>query len=149
MKKLALFILSLFFISLTHAQNHEITMQPILEAAGPWVQYLESDLEQEIVRMEFDIITSSKSTFRTLSSGWNYGILAFGDFRITDIDVKLYRWEYGQWNLVEKDNSKDSSAIVFIKPTETADYKIEITAYSFDKGYNAGHYGLIVFHEAP
>lgn len=151
MKKLLFFVaivLSLVTPFKISAQN-DITMAPILEAAGPWVQYLENDLDQEIVRMEFDIITSSKDTFRSLSSGWSYGILAFGDFRIKDIDIRLYKWEYGEWRLVEKDNSNDSSAFIYIKPDEYGDYKITIKAYSFEKGYNAGHYGLIVFHEAP
>lgn len=143
----AIFILTTAFSS--KAQNIDITMEPILNAAEPWVQYLEGELEQEIVRMEFDIITSSKDTFRSLSSNWNYGILAFGDFRIKDIDIRLYKWEYDEWRLVEKDNSNDSSAFIYIKPNEDGNYKITIKAYSFEEGYRAGHYGLIIFHEAP
>lgn len=147
MKKLIVAILSLLFIPSIYAKGSSVTMEPILEAAGPLVEYLETELEQEIVRMEFDIITSSKSTYRSLSKGWTYGILAFGDYRIKDIDIKVYKWQNNEWQLVQKDNATDSSALVYFQPDYDGEYKFTITAYSFEQGYNVGHYGLIVFHE--
>lgn len=122
-------------------------MSSILSNAGQYVNLIEREYGQEIVRMEFDIIHSSKQTFRTLTDQYTYGICAFGDFRIKDIDIKVYKWVNNQWSLIEKDEDTSNVAIVTITPTSTAEYKITITAYSFNEGYSSGHYGLIVFHE--
>lgn len=129
------------------SQKDELSMQGILESASPYVNLIEREMGQEIVRMEFDIITGTKSTFRTLTSDYTYGICAFGDFRIEDIDIKVYKWTNEKWVLVEKDEDTDDSAVVFVSPYTTSDYRIDITAYKFVDGYSAGHYGLVVFHE--
>lgn len=131
----------------TYAQKEEVSMYSILENAGKYLNYIERELGQEIVRMEFDIIHSSKQTFRTLSDDYTYGICAFGDHRIKDIDVKVYKWVNEQWVLIEKDEDSESVAVVTISPSTTAEYKIVISAYSFEDGYEAGHYGLMIFHE--
>lgn len=131
---------------LTNAQKEEISMKPILTDAGNYAKKIEMELGQEIVRMEFDIIQSSKSSFRVLSEKYEYGILAFGDFRITDIDIKVYKWANDQWNLIEKDESQDSNALVTINPLSTGEYRIDIIASKFEEGYDIGHYGLIIYH---
>lgn len=131
----------------TFAQKEEVSMYSILENAGKYLNYIEREMGQEIVRMEFDIIRDSKQTFRTLTDDYTYGICAFGDHRIKDIDVKVYRWVNEQWVLIEKDEDTESVAVVTISPSTTADYKIVISAYSFEEGYEAGHYGLMIFHE--
>ena len=92
-------------------------------------------------------MSSTKSTIRTLSSDWEYAIVAFGDYRFKDIDVKVYRKIDGYWTLIEQDTDANSMAVVTVKPTYTAEYKIEIKAYSFESGYDVGHYGLIIAHE--
>ena len=38
-------------------------------------------------------------------------------------------------------------ATVTIKPRQNEEYKIVISVYKYNKDYNVGHYGLIVFHE--
>ena len=54
----------------------------------------------------------------------------------------------GKWTvLIEKDEDTESVAVVSISPSTTAEYKIVMSAYSFEDGFDAGHYGLIVFHE--
>lgn len=131
----------------TFAQKEEVSMYSILENAGKYLNYIEREMGQEIVRMEFDIIQSSKQTFRTLTDDYTYGICVFGDHRIKDIDVKVYKWVNEQWVLIEKDEDTESVAVVTISPSTTADYKIVISAYSFEDGYEAGHYGLMIFHE--
>ena len=73
-------------------------------------------------------------------------IVAFGDFRFRDIDIKVYRYVNGYWQLIEKDMDAESVAAVSITPSYTEEYKIEISAYSFESDYNVGHYGLIIAH---
>lgn len=38
-------------------------------------------------------------------------------------------------------------AAVSITPEQTCDYLIEISAYSYESGYDVGHYGLIIAHD--
>lgn len=147
MKKQFVLLMALVCSLNLFAQKEEISMYSILENAGELVNYIERELGQEIVRMEFDIIRDSKQTFRTLTDDYSYGICAFGDHRIKDIDIKVYKWVNEQWVLIEKDEDAESVAVVEISPSTTADYKIVISAYSFEEGFDAGHYGLIVFHE--
>ena len=66
---------------------------------------------------------------------------------IKDIDVSVSRWNGNEWVVMNKDADDSDMAMVTIIPTSTSDYKIEITAYKFNEGYKAGHYGLIVCHE--
>ncbi len=122
------------------------SMEPILARAEPLVKKIE-DKENEIVRMEYDVIFDTKSTTRTLYNGWTYGIVAFGDYRIKDIDIAVYKKSRGEWKIVEKDAENDHEATVIIKPYRDEEYKIDITVYKFNNDYTAGHYGLLIFHE--
>jgi len=122
------------------------SMAPILKDASPYIVFLE-EKGFEIVRMEFDIINGTETTFRTLHNGWEYGVIAFGDYRIADIDVKVYKKIGSQWVLISEDEKSDSEAVVTVKPSYTGEYKIEIIPYEFKDGYRAAHYGLIIFHE--
>jgi len=147
MKKLLSILFLLGMTWAVSAQKDEISMRSILENAGEYVNLIERELEQEIVRMEFDIIHSSKHTYRTLTDDYEYGICAFGDFRIKDIDVRIYKWVDDKWVLIDEDEDSSSVAVVSVKPSTTAEYKIEISAYSFEEGHDVGHYGLLIFHE--
>jgi hypothetical protein len=132
---------------LSYLDNEKGTsMEPILAAAKPLVEEIEG-ADYEIVRMEYDLIFSEKSTYRTLFEGWTYGIAAFGDYRIKDIDVSVYKKSKGNWALVEEDAENDDVATVSIKPRDKEEYKIVISVYKFNKDYTAGHYGLMIFHE--
>lgn len=144
----ALFVVLLATISNVKAQpGNGTSMAPIIGEAVDYINYIEDELRQEIVRIEFDILQTTKSTTRTLSSGYRYGIVAFGDYRMADIDVKVYQKSGSSWVLKEYDTDSDKSAMVVVQPSYTGEYKIEISCYKFKNGYSAGHYGLIIFHE--
>lgn len=151
---LSILIIVMFFSALTLAQkdysyldNEKGTsMEPILAAAKPLVEEIE-DGGYEIVRMEYDLVFEKKSAFRKLFDGWTYGIAAFGDYRIQDIDITVYKENRGRWEMVEEDAENDDVATVSIKPTRDEEYKIVISVYKFNPGYSVGHYGLMIFHE--
>lgn len=151
MKRFSLFttlaMIVLFSVS-AKAQNPETTMKPMLEDAMIYTDTIEK-YGNEIVRMEFDLVTSSKAktTYRELYTSWEYTIWTFGDYRISDIDIAIYKDVNGKWVQIEKDNSSESSAFVKVKPSANGLYRIDVIAYKFKEGYTAGHYGLIVFHE--
>lgn len=147
MKRFFFITLIVLACQISHAANLSTTMNPVMENAKELVKYIEDDLEMEIVRMEFDILRTTKTTTRILSSGWTYCIIAFGDFRFKDIDVKVYRNVGGNWEIVEKDADASAIAVVTIEPQNEGEYMIEISAYSFESGYDVGHYGLIIAHE--
>jgi hypothetical protein len=136
----------LFFSSIVSAQKDEISMSGIISSADDYIDLIENEYGQEIVRMEFDIIRDSKETYRYLTDSYEYGILAFGDDRIEDIDIKVYKFVNDQWSLIEKDEDESAVAFISVEPPFTARYQIEITAYAFTEGNDVGHYGLIIFH---
>ena len=154
MTRILIALVCVFAVGFTFAQkdlsyldNEKGTsMEPILAAAKPLVEEIEGG-DYEIVRMEYDLIFSEKSTYRTLFDGWTYGIAAFGDYRIKDIDVSVYLKSRGNWKLVEEDAENDDVATVSIKPRIKEEYKIVISVYRFNKDYTVGHYGLMIFHE--
>lgn len=145
MKKIILFLV--FTLHLCAYADDGTSMQPIIEKCEAIAEYIEETLDQEIVRIEMDILFTSKQTIRTLSRGYTYQIIAFGDYRFKDIDIEVYRWNGNNWILVEKDNDESEVAMVSVSPSYEQDYKIVIKAYKFFSGYSAGHYGLIVCHE--
>jgi len=153
--KLNVFLLFiLLFSTLTFAQrqyarldnDRGTSMEPILARAEPLIEKIEKE-NFEIVRMEFDIISKEKVTYRMLYKDWEYGIVAFGDYRIKDIDVAVYEKIKGKWKLVEKDAENDDEAMVTIRPYKDGEHKIEISVYKYNKDYSVGHYGLLVIHE--
>ena len=146
MKRLSVVLLVFGAVLSMFAQD--ISMRNILEISAPIVQYLEVDNDQEIVRMEFDIVASEpKYTFRTLYAGYTYGICAFGDYRIADLDIKVYKSVDDELLLLRKDEDSSDVATVIVEPSVTGEYVIEISAYEFVEGYSVGHYGLVIFHE--
>ena len=122
------------------------SMEPILAAADPLIKEIE-DEGNEIVRMEFDLVFDEKTTYRDLYEGWTYGIAAFGDYRIKDIDITVYRKSGGRWDKAAQDAENDDVATVTIKPDKSEEYKIVISVYKFNKDYTVGHYGLVIYHE--
>lgn len=119
------------------------SMKPILAAAFPAIQIVE-EKGGEIVRMEFDIIQTEKITYRELHAGVEYGIFVFGDYRIKDIDLVLYKSIRNEWVEIKRDTDRSSTASVEIEPSFTGLYAIKVIAYKFYEDYTSGHYGLMV-----
>ena len=147
MKRKFLLLALVSALSLNVFSDSSTSMAPIMSRAVDIMKLVEDDMNKEIVRMEYDILRTTKTTTRILSSGWTYFIIAFGDYRFKDIDIKVYRNVQGSWQLVGKDNDSSAVAIVTVTPQYEGEYLIEISAYSFESGYEVGHYGLIIAHE--
>lgn len=131
----------------TFSRSSSTTMTSIINKSSELVKFVEDEMDMEIVRLECDILRTTKTTTRILSKGWTYAIIAYGDYRFKDIDIKVYRNVQGSWQLVAKDNDSSASSVVSIEPQSDGEYLIEISAYSFEPGYDVGHYGLIIAHE--
>jgi len=147
MRKLLFIMAVLVFTAANTYGQSETSMAPILEEAIPVIETVEGE-NLEIVRMEFDIIgETTKASYRYLHEGWEYAIIVFGDYRVKDMDVKVYKDVDGSWVEITKDEDIDPMAIVTVTPSYTAQYMIEIECYEFEPGYSVAHYGLIVCHE--
>lgn len=103
----------------------------------------------EIVRIEYDLVFDTTSTYRKLHSSWEYMIVGFADDGVKDLDVKIYQYDelLETWDLVAQDNSADHQAIVTFRPETTSLYKIDVVVYRFEPGYTAARYGLLFVHE--
>lgn len=124
------------------------TMKDVLEEMAEYVVYLEDSLDQEIVHVQADIITGEGKTFtRTLYEGWTYGIAAYGDWRVDDLDIIVYEDVDGDWVEVAADDEMDNSPEVVVVPSVTKDFMIELDVHKWDDDFNAAHYGMLIYHE--
>lgn len=147
MKKLfLLFACTLMSLSTFADRNDGTSMKDIVEKVKAMTEFIEEQ-DLEVVRIECDILRTTKTTTRYLSKGWTYKIIAFGDYRFKDIDVIVYKKRGSEWYQVAKDDDNESCAIVDVTPSEDGEYMVEVKAYSYIDGYEAGHYGLIICHE--
>lgn len=148
--KLFLLLLALFFVwKNSDAQCINGTKSyPIYKLGAQLVDQFDND-GNEIVRIEYDLVFSSKETSRNLSSDWEYTIVAFADDGVKDLDIKVYAYDdlLDKWTLAAEDNSVESFAIATVKPPADALYKVEVIVYEFHEGYTAARYGLMFVHD--
>jgi len=142
-----LFTLIVVFPAMLQADEYTTMKNILIDMAG-YVEYLEDSLYQEIVHMQADIITDEGKSFtRTLHEGWTYGVAAFADWRVADLDITVYKDVDGQWVEVQGDEQTDNTPSVVIEPSQTGIYMIELTVYEFSEEYTAAHYGMLIYHE--
>jgi hypothetical protein len=125
------------------------SMKPIVNEMQDIINTFEQD-SLEIVHMEFDLLFADhpKEIFRTLHSGYTYGFFVYGDYRIKQIGVNLFKNDNGNWVWVKsgKVDSNSSTTSLLIEPDDTGDYKIVLAGNEMEEGYTAGHYALYLFH---
>lgn len=122
------------------------SVRPLMSVVDPIIRMVE-ERNMEIVRMEYDIVSSQKESFRTLSSDWEYLIAAAGDYRIADLDLALYREVNGQWVEVASDLRPQKAATVTFRPPENGQYRVIVRATRFNEGFTVGRYALLFMHE--
>jgi len=126
------------------------TMKDIMLEMASYVSYLEDSLDQEIVHLQADIIHEAGVSYtRQLQEGFTYGIAGFGDWRVDDLDIIVYKDVDGEWVEIERDEEEDNLPTVVVEPSSDGVYRIELQVYKFSGDYSAAHYGLIIFHEIP
>lgn len=147
------FAISLFSINTVIAQTGEeldnedgTSMLPVIFDLDTLVKIIEEEQSAEIVRMEFDILKTKKYSIRTLYQGWNYIIFVYGDYRIKQIDLKIYKKVDRKWQYISTGEIMANTSTILEKPKSTAEYKFEIIANEFNEGYSAGHYAIIIYH---
>lgn len=133
----------------TFALAEGTTMADIFVIGAALVGKLE-DSGQEVVHVDFDIITTdTKSIYRTLQPGWTYTISGFADHRVADLDIIVYKHVGDSWLEITRDQMVDNYPTVSLAPISSSYYRIDVSAYRFQEGYTAAHYGLVIFHALP
>ncbi len=139
--------LSLIVPAVVQADEYT-TMKDILFDMETYVEYLEDSLNQEVVHIQADIITEKGTTFtRTLHEGYTYGVAAFGDWRIKDLDIAIYKDVDGEWVKMTSDSEADNTPHVIHAPSSTGAYMIELTVYKWLEDNTVAHYGMLIYHE--
>ncbi len=148
-KKLALIgFAALIFAPGILKADEGTTMKDIMLDMSAYVTYLEDSLSQEIVHLHADIIGEDGVTYtRTLYKGWTYGVTAFGDWRVKDLDIIIYKDVDGEWIEIKRDEEEDNQPTIIIEPSATGNYMVELLVYKFNEEYSVAHYGLVIFHE--
>jgi hypothetical protein len=124
------------------------SMMPIVNTLVDVVKAIEQS-DVEIVHIEFDLIfeDGKKEIFRTLSQGYTYGMMAYGDYRIGNIGIDLYAESDDSWEYVQSGQLTEGTMTLLYKVEETKQYKIVLRPLEFKEGYSAGHYGLVIIHD--
>ena len=122
------------------------SMMPIIGDVISAIQYLEDSLGVEVVRIEYDIIQEKKTSYRTLHTGYNYGIVAVGDYRVKKIKLEAYAKKGKKWKLLNTNARNSYLALLSVEPSKTAEYAFDIIIEEFGEGYSAAHYAIIYYH---
>ena len=148
-KILVLITFSFFFSAILKSQCiNGVKSYPIYKIGAQLVNDFDN-AGNEIVRIEYDLVFSSKESFRNLSSDWTYSIIGFADGGVKDLNIKVFEYDdlLEKWTLVAEDNSSESYGIVDIRPSVTALYKVEILVHEFYEGFTVARYGLMYVHD--
>ena len=120
----------------------------VAEKIARYAAIMEDVQEMTITKINSALLTKSSNSMSytaKLYSGNKYVVYAFGDARISDTDLTVYRKSSsGEWLQVKKDADTSNLAIVSFDCNTTGEYKFEIKAYEFEEGYSQGYYGLII-----
>jgi len=122
------------------------SMFPVINDALPVIRYIEDSLKAEIIKVEYDIVFSSKDTFRPLFKDWAYGIFIVGDYKIKGLGIKVYKQVNNEWKLIKENAENSNLALTMLTPDEDALYRFEIVAKNYVEPFTAGHFALILFH---
>ncbi|MFN8206371.1 MAG: hypothetical protein U0T82_03040 [Bacteroidales bacterium] len=155
LKILMILLISIIYPGGIHAQTGEeldnatgTSMMPIVNSLVDVVKAIEQS-DVEIVHIEFDLIfeNGKKEIFRTLSQGYTYGMMAYGDYRLGNVGIDLYTESEDSWEYVQSGQLTEGTMTLLYKVEETRQYKIVLRPLEFKEGYTAGHYGLVIIHD--
>jgi len=154
MKKLIILSFCIFSFSFGYAQSGKeldnengTSMMPIVDGMNDVIKVLE-EKKLEIVHIEFDLLFQDrdKEIIRNLSAGYKYSFLAYGDYRIKQVGLNLYKEENGVWKYIKTGDVSNGATTLIIDVEETAKYKIVLIGGEFADEYKAGHYGIFIMH---
>lgn len=153
MKNIFIFLVFIFSFYVAFSQSGSqfdndkgTSMLPITFDLIDNIKALEAE-NVEIVKIEFDLIFTTKEIVRTLSSGYTYGAIIYGDYRIKKLKLDIYKEINGSWKHEGTGSFVEGICSISIPVIETANYKFKLTVSEFHNDYKVGHYGFILIHD--
>ena len=122
------------------------SMMPIIGDVISAVRYLEDSLKVEVVRIEYDIIKDRKASYRVLYKGWDYGIVAVGDYRIKRLKLDAYKKVNNKWSIFDTNERNSYLSLLTVSPEKDEEYAFDVSVLEFAEGYTAAHYAIIYYH---
>ncbi len=144
MKKILFLIVLGFLSTFLNAQVANKSVVPIINQTSDYIQLIEQKYGKQIVLLQYDVIKTSKETFRQLYAGVQYGIIAIPDGTVKDVNLKISYIKSDDWEVVAKDLDTEGIVMLFYTPTETGIYKLDVSA-SLANPDDFGYYSLIIF----
>ncbi len=146
-----LLVVLFFIIPAFSWADQETSMKDIIAGFKAAVDLAEDSLEQEVVFLQADLIGTNIASFTyTLHKDWTYGFAVFGDWRIDEIGVEVYKKSGGEWKEYKSgERAAGYASVDGMEVSKTVECLFEIEVYEFAEDYDVGHYGAILFHEHP
>lgn len=171
--KVSILLLLIFIPFLGFSQNDGKSMKDIYKKVGQIVDLVD-EKKMEIVRMEFDLIIKQnpKNNYRVLYPDYTYSLIILGDYRVEEMQIKVYKSSGGKWvyvksadNIGASSNSSSGSnggsskgstsssnkvkgmVILDVKPDARTEYRVDVKVTKYAEGWNGGHYAAIFVHK--
>ena len=117
---------------------------PIISQTNDYISLIENKYQQQVVHLEYDVIKTSKESYRQLFGGVLYGIILFGDQNIKSFNLSISVIENDNWKTLETKNSDKGIVMLYFKPDKTDFYRFDFSTVLFNpKTYS--YYGFLVF----
>ncbi len=139
---LSLFVFFLFFYVVKAQENKSIV--PVINQTADYIDLIEKKYNKQVVHLEYDVIKTSKQSYRKLFAEVQYGIIVFGDGNISDVNMSLSRIEEGKWKSVDIDDGDEEIVMLFFTPKTTSLYRFEIESILINEN-SFGFYSFIIF----
>jgi hypothetical protein len=147
MKKVYFFLISIFFLALGLSEiNQAQSLRGIIES-GITVANRLTAANIEMVRSNFDILSTTsdiKRTYRVLSAKQTYSIGVFANEGVENLALIVYEPVGNDWVEIARGDSATWREYVSVAPTTTQLYRIDVVANKFSSGYKYGYYNLFI-----
>lgn len=139
---LSFFVFFVFFYVVKAQENKSIV--PVINQTADYIDLIEKKYNKQVVHLEYDVIKTSKQSYRKLFTEVQYGIIVFGDGNISDVNMSLSRIEEGKWKSVDIDDGDEEIVMLFFTPKTTSLYRFEIESILINEN-SFGFYSFIIF----
>ncbi|MEA3451845.1 MAG: hypothetical protein U9Q83_08070 [Bacteroidota bacterium] len=143
MKKLITLLVFSLSIMFSYAQTNK-SIVPIIGQTNDYIQLIENKYEQKVVHLEYDVIKTSKESYRQLFADVQYGIILFGDDNIKSLKLNISNIQSNNWTTVVSKESEKGIVMLYFKPTKTDFYRFDFSSILI-KNDTYAYYGFLIF----
>ncbi len=144
MKKTALLLVFCFSVISSFAQTTNKSIIPIINQTNDYISLIEKKYEKQVVHLEYDVIKTSKESYRQLFGGVQYGIILFGDENIKNISLNISVIKDNNWKIIKTENSNEGIVMLYFTPDKTDFYRFDFSA-GLQNPKSYAYYGFLLF----